>query len=89
LPVGVIQPRGAARLVFAVGFAALGQSCPMTAAFAAVALTPVAGAANIEHDAAFRISTHSLAYLDFWQGSRAFPKAGLDNGRQSWQAMSD
>jgi hypothetical protein len=89
LAVGVIQLRCKARLVFAVGLSALGQPRPMSAGFAAVALTPVAGTADIEHGAAFRIPTHSLAYLDLWQGSRAFPKAGLDNGTQSWQAMSD
>jgi hypothetical protein len=85
----MIQPRCAARLVFAVGFSALGQPRPMAAVFAAVALTAVAGTADIKHDAAFRAPAHSLSYLDFRQGSSAFPKAGLDNGRQSWQARGD
>jgi hypothetical protein len=61
----------------------------VAAVFATVTLAAIARAADIKHDTAFRASTHSLAYLDVWQGSRAFPKAGLDNGRQSWQAMSD
>jgi len=76
-----------ARLVFPVGLAALRQSCLMTTDIVVVALTAITGAADIKHDGAFRTSTHSLAYLDFWQGARAFPTAGLDNGRQSWQAM--
>jgi hypothetical protein len=76
-----------ARLVCLVGLAALRQSCPMTADIVVVALTAITGAADIKHDAAFWTSTHSLAQLDFWQGVRAFSKAGLDNGHQSWQAM--
>jgi hypothetical protein len=89
LAVGVIEPCCTVRLVFAVGFAALGQTGTKVAVFAAVALAAIARAADIKYDAAFRTSTHSLAYLNDWQDSRAFPKAGLDNGRQSWQAMSD
>lgn len=77
------------RPVFAVSFAALPQSRLMTAVGAAVALAAITRAADIKEDAAFWTSAHSLAYLDFWQGGRAFPKAGLDNGRQSWQAMDD
>jgi hypothetical protein len=89
LAIGVVQPCCKARLVFAIGLAALGQSCLMAAVFAAVALATITGAADIKHDAAFQLPTNSLAYLGFRQGNRAFPKAGLDNGRQSWQAMSD
>ena len=89
LAIGVIELRCKARLVFAVGLAALLQPRLMTAALAAVALAAIAGAADIKDDAAFWTSTHSLAYLDVWQGGRVFPKAGLDNRRQSWQAMHD
>jgi hypothetical protein len=85
---GAIELRCKARLVFPVGFAALRQSRPMAADVVVVALAAIAGAADIKHDAAFWTSTFSPADLDFWQGSRAFPKAGLDNGRQSWQAMA-
>jgi len=84
---GVIELRYKARLIFLVGFAALRQSCPMTTDTIVVALAAITGAADIKDDAAFWTSTHSLAYLDFWQGRCAFPKAGLDNGRQSWQAI--
>jgi hypothetical protein len=84
---GMIELRCIARLVFAVGLAALRQSCLMTAVLAAVTLAPITGAADIKDNAAFWTSTHSLAYLGFWQGGRAFPKAGLDNGHQSWQAI--
>jgi len=87
LAIGVIELRCTARLVFPVGFAALRQPRPMTTDVVVVALTAITGAADIKHDAAFWTSTGSPADLDFWQGSRAFPKAGLDNGRQSWQAM--
>ena len=85
---GAIELRCKARLVFPVGFAALRQSRPMAADVVVVALAAIAGAADIKHDAAFWTSTYSPADLDFWQGSRAFPKVGLDNGRQSWQAMA-
>lgn len=83
----MIELRFKARLVFAVGFAALRQPCLMTTDIVVIALTAITGAADMKDAAAFWTSTHSLAYLDFWQGGRAFPKAGLDNGRQSWQAM--
>jgi hypothetical protein len=52
-------------------------------------LAAIAGAADMKYNSAFQTSTNSLAYIDSWQDSRVFPKAGLDNGRQSWQAMSD
>jgi hypothetical protein len=87
LAIGVVELRFMARLVFPVGLAALSQSCLITAVLAAVTLTAITGAADIKDDDASWTSTHSLAYLDFWQGGRAFPKAGLDNGHQSWQAM--
>jgi hypothetical protein len=87
LAIGVIEFRCIARLVFPVGLAALRQSRPMTTDVVVVALTVITGAADIKDDAAFWTSTYSPAYLDFWQDGRAFPKAGLDNGRQSWQAI--
>lgn len=87
LAIGVIELRFRARLVFSVGLAALRQSCRMSAGVAAVTLTVITGAADIKNNAASRTSTDSLAYLNFPQGARAFLKAGLDNGRQSWQAM--
>jgi hypothetical protein len=59
----------------------------MTTDVVVVALAGITGAADIKNDAAFWTSTYSLAYLDFWQGGRVFPKVGLDNGHQSWQAM--
>jgi len=89
LAIGVIELRFTARLVFPVGHAALLQSRLMTAVLAAVALAAITRATDIKDDAAFWTSTHSLAYLDIWQGGRVFPKAGLDNRRQSWQAMDD
>ena len=64
LAVGVIEPCCTVRLVFAVGLATLGQSGTATAVFAAVALATIARAADIKYDAAFRTSTHSLAYID-------------------------
>ena len=76
-----------APLVGAVGLAALLQACPMTTGIVVVALTTITGAADVENFAAFWTSTYSLPYFECWQGARAFPKAGLDNRRQSWQAM--
>jgi hypothetical protein len=81
LAVGVIAPCCTARLVFAVSLAALGQSGTATAVFAAVALAVIARAADIKYEPAFGLSTYSRPYLDVLQGTRAFPKAGLDNGR--------
>jgi hypothetical protein len=89
LALGMIELRCKVRLVFAVGLAALLQPRLMMAVFAAVALTTITGAAEIKVDAASWTSTHSQAYPVNWQGGRAFPKAGLDNGHQSWQAMED
>ena len=88
LAIGMIELRFKARLVFAVGHAALHQSCLMTTDIAVIALTAITGSADIKDAAAFWTPTNSLAYLDFWQGGRAFPRAGLDNGHQSWQAMA-
>jgi hypothetical protein len=87
LAIGVIELCCTAGLVFPVGLAALRQPRPMPTDVIVVALAAIAGAADIKHDAAFWTSTYSPADLDFWQDSRAFPKAGLDNGRQSWQAI--
>jgi hypothetical protein len=84
---GVIELRRKAPLIFPVGFAALRQSCPMTTVIIMVALAAIAGAADVKDDAAPWTSTYSLADLDFRQDGRAFPKAGLDNGHQSWQAV--
>ena len=53
-----------------------------------VALAAITGAADVKNHAASWTSTHSLADLGFWRRTRAFPKAGLDNARQSWQAMN-
>jgi hypothetical protein len=89
LAIGVIQPRFTARLVFSVGLAALLQSCQMTTDIVVVALTTITGAADIKDPAASWTSTHSLSRISMGRGDRAFPKAGLDNGRQSWQAMDD
>jgi hypothetical protein len=58
----------------------------MTTGIVVVALAAITGAADVENFAAFWTSTYSLPYFDRWQGARAFPKAGLDNGCQSWQA---
>ena len=88
LAIGVIELRRAARLVLPVGFAALRQTRPMAADGVVVALAAIAAPADIKHDGALWPSTGSPADLDFWQGGRAFPKVGLDNGRQSWQAMN-
>jgi hypothetical protein len=52
----------------------------MTTGIVVVALTAITGAADVKNFAAFWTSTYSLAYLEFWQVGRAFPKAGLDNG---------
>lgn len=50
-------------------------------------MAAVAGPADKKVSPAFLPSTDPMANLD-WQSARAFPKAGLDNGRQSWQAMN-
>jgi hypothetical protein len=87
LAIGVIEFRCTAGLVFPVGLAALRQPRPMPTDVVVVALAAITGAADKKHHAAFWTSTYSPADLDFWQRSRAFPKVGLDNGRQSWQAI--
>lgn len=89
LTLGMVELYGKACLVLAVGLAALLQSRLMPAILAAIALAAITRATDVKNDAAFWTSTHSLAYLDVWQAGRVFPKAGLDNRRQSWQAMAD
>ena len=73
---GMIKLRCKTVLVFAVGIAALRQSCPMTTDIVVVALPAITGAADIKDNAAFWTSTHSLAYLGFWQGWPCLPKGG-------------
>ena len=69
-------------------YAVRAQVDPNILASRGIALSDVE-AADIKYDPAFRTATLSSAYLDIWQDNRAFPKAGLDNGFQSWQAMSE
>jgi hypothetical protein len=63
LAIGMIAPCRTARLVFAGGLYALGQSGTAAAVVTAVALSAIAGTADIKHAAAFRTLAPSVAYL--------------------------
>jgi hypothetical protein len=85
LAVRMIELCRQALLINLIGLVSLLQP-PLAAAFSvAVALAAVTGAADKKDSAASRTSANPLAKLD-WQGVAVFLKAGLDNGRQSWQA---
>jgi hypothetical protein len=64
LAVGMIEFCRPARLESTVACFALSQSGAVTAVFAAVAVTAIAGTANVKYDAAFRTPARSVAYLD-------------------------
>jgi hypothetical protein len=78
--VSVIEPSCGTLLVTAIRFAKLAAACQNMTPPAAVALSPIALAADIEKFAAFRGMARSSAEDEFQGTSRPFPKAGLDNG---------
>jgi hypothetical protein len=86
LPITVVQLGCEALLINAVGTAPLLEPRLMAALPAAIAMPAIAGATDEKNGSASGTSTLSLAKLN-WQRTRAFLKAGLDNGRRSWQAM--
>ena len=77
--IAVIEPSCGALLVTSVRFPELAAPCRVTTGPAAVALPPIAVAADIENPAAFPGMTTSSTE-DKFQGTRPFSKAGLDNG---------
>jgi len=82
----MIETSGKALLVDAVGTTPLKESCLAATWLAAVCLSSIATPANEKNHNAGRTSTDPLTKL-VWQRALVFLKAGLDNGRQSWQAM--
>jgi hypothetical protein len=77
--ISVIEPSCGALLVTSIRFPELAAAGQITTGPAAVALPPIAVAADIENPAAFPgMATSSTK--DKFQGTRPFPKAGLDNG---------
>jgi hypothetical protein len=77
--ISVIEPSCGALLVTSIRFPELAPAGQSTTRPAAVALPPIAVAADIENPAAFPGMATS-ATEDKLQGTRSFPKAGLDNG---------
>lgn len=82
---GAIQPGGKAVLVGMVGTAVLLETRLAATLLTAIEIATVAGAANTKSRATPMPLAFSLAKLDC-RGTHAEPKAGLDNGRRSWQA---
>jgi hypothetical protein len=76
----MIEPSCGALLVASICFAELAAACQVMASTGAVALPPIAVAADIENLAASRGAAVSLPEDKFQGTSRLFPKAGLDNG---------
>lgn len=77
--ISVIEPSCGALLVASIRFPELAAAGQITTGAAAVALPPIAMAADIENPAAFR-GMASSATEDKFQGTRPFRKVGLDNG---------
>jgi hypothetical protein len=86
LALGVIQPCSETLLVSAAGLATLLEPRLTATVIRVVALAAITAAADIKHRSASQALTDLLAKLA-WQGALVFLKAGLDNGRRSWQAM--
>jgi hypothetical protein len=80
LMVSVIEPSRGTLLVTSIRFAELAAACPIMTRPAAVALSPIAVAADIEKLAAPCGMAESTTEGEFQGTSRPFPKAGLDKG---------
>jgi hypothetical protein len=80
LLVSVIEPACGTLLMASIRCAELTAACQIMASTTAVALPPIAVAADIEKLAASRGTAKSLTEDEFQGTSRRFPKAGLDNG---------
>jgi hypothetical protein len=76
--ISVIEPSCGALLVTPIRLPELAAAGQITTGPAAVALAPIAVAADIENPAAFRGMAISSTE-DKFQGTRPFPKSGLDN----------
>jgi hypothetical protein len=83
--ISVIEPSCGTLLVTSIRFPKLAAAGQITTGPAAVALPPIAVAADIENPAAFRGITSSPTE-DKFQGAPSLQKAGLDNGPLPWQA---
>lgn len=77
--VSVIEPSCGTLLVTSIRFAELSSACQVMTRPAAVALSPIAVAADIEKLAASVGMARSWTEDEFQGTSRPFPKAGLDN----------
>jgi hypothetical protein len=86
LAIRMIETSSKTLLVEAVGTTPLKESCLAATWLAAVCLSSIAPPANKKDHTAGRTPTDLLAKL-VWQYALVFLKAGLDNGRRSWQAM--
>ncbi len=80
LMVAMVESSCGALLVASVGFADLAAARQVATRVAAVTLSPVTMAADVERLAAFRGMAGSSTENEFQRSSRLFPKAGLDNG---------
>jgi hypothetical protein len=85
LALGLIQLGGKALPVDMVGTAVLLKTRLPAAILTAIKIATVTRSADIENHTTPRPFAFSLAKLDC-RGAHAQPKAGLDNGRRSWQA---
>jgi hypothetical protein len=75
--VAVVKLSCGTALMTSVGFSQLAAACQITAGPAAIALSPIAVAADVENFAASG-GIAGLSTKDEFQGRRPFPKAGLD-----------
>jgi hypothetical protein len=88
LMVAVVKLSCGTSLMALVGFPQLAAARQITAGPAAIALSPIAMAADVENFAAPGGIAGPSTKDEFQEGRRPFPKAGLDNPPVSWQAMT-
>jgi len=88
LMVAMVEPSFGTSLVTSIRFAELAAARQIATRLAAIALPPIAVAADIECLSAFRGTAKPSTEEKFQRASRPFPKAGLDNGCRSWQAIN-
>jgi hypothetical protein len=84
----MIEPSFRAPLMAAVGVAALFPAGSVAASRAAIALAAVAMPADPEHRVTFPAAANPLSENRFAMDRHPRPRAGLDNGNQSWQGKT-
>jgi hypothetical protein len=83
LPVAMVPPDFPVLLIPPIAFEPLPTTLPPPASLAAIGMSAIAGPADQEHRAA---PVGAAKQLSKWNFRDACSRAGVDNGKLSWQA---